>query len=173
MEAPWRTWRKEDPLILMGQESATANRWLTTTGAHCLQEELWLLFSLQSRDVICSVARSDIVFTPFAMRQPLRWLGIPPLPLLIALLCAYFESWGSSVAWRWFLRMWPMSWWGWTCSERGACSFNLPRPSSLWVEETLFLPVYTLFWGLFSSPTLFAATGQQPTCSWFPFSAEQ
>ena len=36
--------------------------------------------------------------------------------------CAYFESWGSSVAWRWFLRMWPMSWWRWTCSERGACS---------------------------------------------------
>ena len=32
---------------------------------------------------------------------------------------------------------------------------------------------YTFFWGLFSSPTLFAATGQQPTCSWFPFSAEQ
>ena len=24
------------------------------------------------------------------------------------------ESWGSSVAWRWFLRMWPMSWWRWT-----------------------------------------------------------
>jgi len=30
-----------------------------------------------------------------------------------------------------------------------------------------------LFWGLFSSPTLFAAAGRQPTCSWFPFSAEQ
>ena len=89
------------------------------------------------------------------------------------LACAYFESWGSSVAWRWFLRMWPMSWWRWTCSERGACSFNLPRSSGLWAEETLFLPVYTFFWGLFSNPTLFAATGQQPTCSWFPFSAEQ
>jgi len=74
------------------------------------------------------------------------------------------------MAWRWFLRMWPMSWWRWTCSERGACSFNLPRPSSLWAKETLFLPVYTFFWGLFSSPTLFAATGQQPTCSWFSFS---
>ena len=86
---------------------------------------------------------------------------------------AYFESWGSSVAWRWFLRMWPMSWWRWTCSERGACSFNLPRPSSLWAEETLFLPVYTFFWGLFSYPTLFAALGQQPICPWFPFSAEQ
>ena len=24
------------------------------------------------------------------------------------------------MAWRWFLRMWPMSWWRWTCSERGA-----------------------------------------------------
>ena len=72
-------------------------------------------------------------------------------------------------------RMWPIFWWRWTyaCSERGACSFNLPRPSSLWAEETLFLPVYTFFRGLFSSPTLFAATGQQPTCSWFPFSAEQ
>ena len=35
--------------------------------------------------------------------------------------------------------MWPMSWGRWTCSERGACSFNLPRPSSLWAEETLFL----------------------------------
>jgi len=66
-----------------------------------------------------------------------------------------------------------MSWWRWTCSERGACSFNLPRLSSLWGEETLFLSVYTFFWGLFSSPTLFAATSQQPTCSWFPFSAEQ
>jgi len=43
----------------------------------------------------------------------------------------------------------------------------------LWAEETLFLPVDTFFWGLFSSPTIFAATGQQPTCSWFPFSAEQ
>jgi hypothetical protein len=31
---------------------------------------------------------------------------------------------------------------------------------------------YTFFCGLFSSPTLFAATGQQPTCSLFPFSAE-
>ena len=47
-------------------------------------------------------------------------------------------------------------------------------PWSLWAEETLFLPVYTFFWGgLFSSPTLFAATGQQPTCSWVPFSAKQ
>ena len=60
-----------------------------------------------------------------------------------------------------------------TCSERGAYSFVLPRPSSLWAEETLFLSVFTFFRGLFSSPTLFAATGQQPTCSWFPFSAEQ
>jgi len=78
-----------------------------------------------------------------------------------SLACAYFESqrWGSSLAWRWFLRMWPMSWWRWTCSERGACSFNLPRPLSLWAEETLFLSVFTFFWGLFSSPTLFAATG--------------
>jgi len=68
-----------------------------------------------------------------------------------------------------------MSWWRWTCSERGACSFNLPRPSSLWAEETLFLSVYTFSWGLFSSPTIFAAiaTSQQPACSWFPFSAEQ
>ena len=80
---------------------------------------------------------------------------------------------GSSVARRWSLRMWPMSWWRWTCSERGACSFNLPRLSSLWAEETLYLSVYTFSWGLFSSPTLFAATGQQPTWSWFPFSAEQ
>ena len=48
----------------------------------------------------------------------------------------------------------------------------LPTPSSLWAEETFFLSVYTFFRGLFSSPTLFAATGQQPTCSWFPFSAE-
>jgi len=37
----------------------------------------------------------------------------------------------------------------------------------------IFPFVYTFFWGLFSSPTLFAATGQQPTCSRFPFSAEQ
>ena len=51
-----------------------------------------------------------------------------------------------------------MSWWRWTCSERGTCSFNLPRPLGLWAEETLFLSVYTFFWGLFSSPTLFAAT---------------
>jgi len=29
------------------------------------------------------------------------------------------------------------------------------------------------FEDFFSSPTLFAATNQQPTCSWFPFSAEQ
>jgi len=57
-----------------------------------------------------------------------------------------------------------MSWWRWTCSERGACSFNLPRPSSLWAEETLFLSVFTFFWGLFTSPTIFAETGQQPTC---------
>jgi len=54
----------------------------------------------------------------------------------------------------------------------GACSFILPRPSGLWIEETLFLPVYPFIWGLFSSHTLFAATGQQPNCSWFPFSAE-
>ena len=47
------------------------------------------------------------------------------------------------------------------------------RPSSLWAEETLFLSVFTFFWGLFSSPTLFAATGQHQLCSWFPFSAEQ
>ena len=60
--------------------------------------------------------------------------------------------------------MWPMSWWRWTCSERGGRSLILPRPSSLWAEETLFLSVFTFFWGLFSSPTLFAATGQQPTC---------
>jgi len=55
----------------------------------------------------------------------------------------YSENWGSSVAWRWFLRMCPMSWWRWTCSEQGACSFILPRPSSLWGEETFFLSVYT------------------------------
>ena len=30
----------------------------------------------------------------------------------------------------------------------------------------IFLSVYTFFWGIFSSLTLFAATGQQPTCSW-------
>jgi len=99
------------------------------------------------------------------------WLKVPCKSIMLCAIlvdsaCAYFESWGSSVAWRWFLRMWPMSWWRWTCSERGACSFNLPRPSSLWAEETLFLSVFTFFWGLFSSPTLFAATGQQPTCSW-------
>jgi hypothetical protein len=41
------------------------------------------------------------------------------------------------------------------------------------LRKHFFLSVYTFFWGLFSSPTLFAATGQQPTCSWFPFSAEQ
>ena len=29
--------------------------------------------------------------------------------------------------------------------------------------------VYACFWGLFSGPTLFAATGQRPTCSLFPF----
>ena len=52
----------------------------------------------------------------------------------------------------------PMSWWRWTCSERGACSFNLPWPSSLWAEETLFLSVFTFFWGLFSSPTLYIVT---------------
>ena len=38
-----------------------------------------------------------------------------------------------------------MSWWRWTCSERGACSFTLPRPSSLWAEETFFLSDYIFF----------------------------
>jgi len=33
-------------------------------------------------------------------------------------MCAYFENWGSSMAWRWFSRMWPVSWWRWKCSER-------------------------------------------------------
>ena len=65
------------------------------------------------------------------------------------LACAYFKSWGSSVAWRWFSRMWIMSWWRWTYSERGACSFILPRPSSLWAEETFFLSVYAFFWRIF------------------------
>jgi len=37
----------------------------------------------------------------------------------------------------------------------------------------LFFSVYTFYWGHFSSPTLFAASSQQPTCSWLPFSAEQ
>jgi len=60
------------------------------------------------------------------------------------------ESWGSSVAWRWFLRMWPMSWWRWTCSKRGACSFILPRPSSLWAEETFSL-LFTPFFEDFSA----------------------
>jgi hypothetical protein len=55
--------------------------------------------------------------------------------------------------------------------EDGSCVCD--QCPSLWAEETLFLSVYTFFWGLFSSPTLFAAIGQQPTCSWFPFSAEQ
>jgi len=32
-----------------------------------------------------------------------------------------------------------------SCSERGACSFILPRPSSLWAEETFFLFVYNIF----------------------------
>jgi len=44
--------------------------------------------------------------------------------------------------------------WRWTCSERGACSFILPRPSSLWAEETFFLSVNTFFWRLLNSPTL-------------------
>jgi len=49
-----------------------------------------------------------------------------------------------------------MSGWRWTCSERGACSFIVPRPYdalSLGAEETFFLPVYTFLWGFFSSPT--------------------
>ena len=50
------------------------------------------------------------------------------------------------------------------CQDHRVCELS---------EETLFLPFYTFFGGLFSSPTLFAATGQQPTFSWFPFSAEQ
>jgi len=32
-----------------------------------------------------------------------------------------------------------------TYSERSACSFILPRPSSLWAEETFFLSVFTFF----------------------------
>jgi len=56
--------------------------------------------------------------------------------------CAYFESWGSSVAWRWFSRMWPMSWWRWTSSEWGACSFIIPSPSGLRAKETLY-PFYS------------------------------
>ena len=70
------------------------------------------------------------------------------------LACAYFESWGSSVAWRWFLRMWPMSWWRWTCSEWGACSFILPRPSSLWAYQRGNISSFCL--------RLFLRTFQQP-----------
>jgi len=76
-------------------------------------------------------------------------LGYTPLA------CAYFESWGSSVAWRWFLRMWPMSWWRWACLEKGACSFILLRPSSLWAEETPFPSCLHLFLRTFQQPNPF------------------
>ena len=59
------------------------------------------------------------------------------------------------------------------CSHRNKKEEAQVSNYHLWAEETLFLSVFTFFWGLFSSPTPFAATGQQPTCSWFPFSAEQ
>jgi len=77
-------------------------------------------------------------------------------------------SWGSSVAWRQFLRtVWPVPWWGRTCPKRGACCFILPRPSGPWAEEIFLYFFNTCFWGLLNSSTLHAATGQQPTCS-FP-----
>ena len=59
------------------------------------------------------------------------------------------------------------------CSHRNKKEEAQVSNYHLWAEETLFLSVFTFFWGLFSSPTLFAATGQQPTWSWFLFSAEQ
>jgi len=31
-----------------------------------------------------------------------------------------------------------MSWWRWTCSDWGACSFTLPKPLSSWAAETFF-----------------------------------
>jgi hypothetical protein len=57
------------------------------------------------------------------------------------------------VAWRWFSRMWPVSWWRWTCSERVACSFILPRPSGLWADEENFL--FTPFLRIFQQPNPF------------------
>ena len=47
-----------------------------------------------------------------------------------------------------------MSWWRWTCSERGACSFNLPRPSSLWADETILFCLH-LFLRTFQQPNPF------------------
>ena len=40
-----------------------------------------------------------------------------------------------------FLRLWEGEE---ALNIRGACSFMLPRPSSLWAEETFFLSVYTI-----------------------------
>jgi len=48
-----------------------------------------------------------------------------------------------------------MSWWRWTCSERGACSSILPRPSSLWAEETFFPFCFHLFLRTFQQPNPF------------------
>jgi len=50
--------------------------------------------------------------------------------------------------------------------------FYFAKTIGLMSWGNIFLSVYTFSWGFLSSPTLFAATGQQPTCSWFPFSAE-
>ena len=47
--------------------------------------------------------------------------------------------------------MWPMSWWKWTCSERGGCSLILQRPLGLWTEESFLLFAYTLFWRLLAA----------------------
>ena len=41
--------------------------------------------------------------------------------------------------------------------------FYFAKTNELWAEETFFFSVNAFFWGFFSSPSLFAATSQQPT----------
>ena len=53
--------------------------------------------------------------------------------------------------------------WRWICPERGACNLILPK---LWTKKILLLFVST-YWGLLSSPTLFAASIRQHTINSF------
>jgi len=44
--------------------------------------------------------------------------------------------------------MWPVSWWRWTCSERGACPFYFTKTIGFASWGNNLFSVCTFFWGL-------------------------
>jgi len=89
---------------------------------------------------------------------------------------AYFESWGSNLAWKWFSHIGrPVPWWRWTC-QNVVHALLFCQDYQVCQLRLLFPSVYAFLWGLLNSLTPFAATGtltgQQLICLLFPFSAE-